>query len=488
VRVDEARVMGMSKKIQMGVVGAWCVLSGVAVLAFADTAAAQAAVQGDFAVQRFNPAPGPHNMLSARGVRMGDQHSWSLALSANYGNDVFVVNNPAVPGGEIKVVENQVTNDLMISYNPLYWMQLGLRAPLTYIEGDGITAANTPNFADPLEEFALGDPELELKARLYGQPNDPFAAGLGLFVRAPVGHAMAKDKFFGDKNPTFGGRLIFDGAHGPLSVLGNVAYTFRTDARVSQTKIGNELGYNLGVAFAFSPVIRVLAEGFGTTNFTTTDGANSLEAGGALQITPTRTPLMFSAGATAGLAQGIGVPVARALFSVGVYFEPRERDGDGILDADDACPTASEDMDGYEDQDGCPDADNDGDTITDDADKCVNDSEDLDGFQDTDGCPEKDNDKDGLEDANDRCPLEPETKNGFRDEDGCPDVPDSDADGVSDTEDKCPEEAEDTDGFDDTDGCPDLDNDNDGVPDAADECVDEAETKNGKADNDGCPD
>jgi hypothetical protein len=482
-----------SKKFQMGARCAGCVLSAVGALAFATVAGAQTApvVQGDFAVQRFNPAPGAHNMLSARGVRMGDQHSWSLALSANYGNDVFVIDNidpTTLAVTEVQVVENQVTNDLMASYNPLYWMQFGLRLPLTFNEGDGVTAAGTANFANKLEDVALGDPELEIKARLYGQPNDPFAAGLGMFVRAPVGHAMAKDKFFGDKNPTFGGRLIFDGAHGPLSLLGNVSYTFRTDAVVSQTKIGNELGYNLGVGFAFSPVIRVLAEIFGTTNFTTTDGANSLEGGGALQITPTRTPLMFSAGATAGLAQGIGVPVARALLSVGVYFEPRERDGDGILDADDACPTASEDMDGYEDQDGCPDADNDGDTIADDADKCINDSEDLDGFQDTDGCPEKDNDKDGLEDSNDRCPLEPETKNGFRDEDGCPDVPDSDADGVSDKDDKCPDEAEDTDGFDDTDGCPDLDNDQDGVPDAADECVDEAETKNGKSDTDGCPD
>jgi hypothetical protein len=323
---------------------------------------------------------------------------------------------------------------------------------------------------------------------LYGETKDPFAAGLAAFVRAPLGHAMAKEKFFGDEQPAFGGRAIFDGLHGPLNVLGNVSYAVRNTAHVTQTKVGSELGYNLGVGFAFSPVIRILAEGFGTTRFSTAAGANTLELGGALQITPPRTPLMVSAGGMAGLIQGIGVPAGRAMLTVGVFFEPRERDGDGILDADDACPTVSEDRDGYEDEDGCPDADNDGDTIADESDKCPNDSEDLDGFQDTDGCPEKDNDKDGLEDANDRCPGEPETKNGFRDEDGCPDVPDGDADGVSDTDDKCPEEAEDTDGFDDTDGCPDLDNDQDGVPDAADECVDEPETKNGKTDTDGCPD
>jgi hypothetical protein len=45
----------------------------------------------------------------------------------------------------------------------------------------------------------------------------------------------------------------------------------------------------------------------------------------------------------------------------------------------------------------------------------------MDGFEDEDGCPEPDNDKDGVSDAKDKCPLQPETWNGNRDEDGCPD-------------------------------------------------------------------
>ncbi len=68
---------------------------------------------------------------------------------------------------------------------------------------------------------------------------------------------------------------------------------------------------------------------------------------------------------------------------------PRDRDGDGIPDALDTCPTQPEDADHFEDADGCPDPDN---------------------------------DRDGIADAQDRCPNEPETFNGFEDEDGCPDV------------------------------------------------------------------
>ncbi len=63
-------------------------------------------------------------------------------------------------------------------------------------------------------------------------------------------------------------------------------------------------------------------------------------------------------------------------------------DGDGVYDDADQCPDKAEDRDGFQDDDGCPDADNDGDGILDDADLCPLDAEDIDGFQDDDGCPD----------------------------------------------------------------------------------------------------
>jgi OOP family OmpA-OmpF porin len=96
-------------------------------------------------------------------------------------------------------------------------------------------------------------------------------------------------------------------------------------------------------------------------------------------------------------------------------------DHDGIVGAADKCPNEPEDMDGFEDADGCPDPDNDKDGIPDAQDKCPNEAEDKDGFQDADGCPEPDNDGDGIPDAQDKCPNQPETKNGYQDADGCPD-------------------------------------------------------------------
>jgi len=118
---------------------------------------------------------------------------------------------------------------------------------------------------------------------------------------------------------------------------------------------------------------------------------------------------------------------------------PGDADGDGILDDVDKCPRVPEDLDGYQDDDGCPEDDNDADGIADKIDQCPNDPEDRDNFEDDDGCPDPDNDKDGITDRIDTCPMDPEDKDGFEDDDGCPDT-DDDKDGIVDASDKCPRE------------------------------------------------
>ncbi|MFP2931517.1 OmpA family protein [Pyxidicoccus sp. 3LG] len=155
-----------------------------------------------------------------------------------------------------------------------------------------------------------------------------------------------------------------------------------------------------------------------------------------------------------------------------------DNDNDGVLDGNDKCPLNP----GVQDNQGCPQEapkDRDGDGIFDPEDKCADQSEDKDGFQDEDGCPELDNDNDGIVDSADKCPTETGPLQNL----GCP-ILDKDGDGLNDPQDKCPDEPEDKDGFQDEDGCPDLDNDSDGMPDGQDKCPLEA----GPAENGGCAD
>ncbi len=101
---------------------------------------------------------------------------------------------------------------------------------------------------------------------------------------------------------------------------------------------------------------------------------------------------------------------------------PADKDGDGIIDANDACP----DVPGVAAFNGCPDTDKDG--IQDKDDKCPAEF----GMAKYAGCPIPDTDKDGINDENDKCP----SVFGLARYDGCP-IPDTDGDGVNDEEDKC---------------------------------------------------
>ena len=71
-----------------------------------------------------------------------------------------------------------------------------------------------------------------------------------------------------------------------------------------------------------------------------------------------------------GFVRGLGQPRFRAI--VGVSWSPQtdDLDGDGIPDSRDECPRLPEDIDGFEDEDGCMDPDNDNDFIPDVDDKC----------------------------------------------------------------------------------------------------------------------
>jgi OmpA-OmpF porin, OOP family len=118
---------------------------------------------------------------------------------------------------------------------------------------------------------------------------------------------------------------------------------------------------------------------------------------------------------------------------------PKDSDGDGIFDKDDACPSVA----GTAKYNGCPIPDTDGDGINDDNDQC----KDKPGTAKYNGCPVPDSDGDGLNDEEDKCPNQA----GTAKYNGCP-IPDGDGDGINDEEDKCPNVA----GIRENQGCPEI--------------------------------
>ncbi|MDR0966532.1 MAG: OmpA family protein [Myxococcales bacterium] len=162
-------------------------------------------------------------------------------------------------------------------------------------------------------------------------------------------------------------------------------------------------------------------------------------------------------------------------------IEHNDRDGDGIPDNEDACP----DVPGLVENRGCPViTDTDGDGIPDDVDRCPTNAEDVDGFEDEDGCPDPDNDGDRILDIDDACPHQHGVPNSDPKQHGCPD---RDGDRILDIDDACPDEP----GVPSSDpkqhGCPVLDRDGDGILDEVDACPDQPGIPDADPKKHGCP-
>jgi len=486
--------------------------AGISLLSLTSLAQTAPATQsGEFTVQNFSPAPGTRNFLSVETLRMDGAWGYSVGLFFNYAKNPFSIlscvsktdcaDKNATNQRDTHVIADMMTFDLLAAVSPVKRLQIGLRLPLSYVSGEGLNTDTGGPAMAPLKKFGVGDPTLEGKVRIFGGAQDPFAIGAALDLSFPVGHAFSStdkttmkttDYYLGNSSPvTVGLRGIFDGQVGRFSFAANLRGVFRAKSQLASTEIGPvDFRYGAGLGVRISPIFRVLAEGYGSTQFSARNGTNTLETDGALELTPFESRLVVRAGGGAGILQGVGVPNARAFLGLAYAHEVGDQDGDGIPDDVDKCPTIPEDKDGFEDADGCPDPDNDGDKIPDEKDKCPNQPETVNGFQDADGCPDEisDRDHDGIPDEQDKCPDA-----GGKDIIRVPaspyyGCPDTDHDGIPDHLDKCPNEPEDTDGFQDMDGCPDPDNDGDKIPDEADECPDQPETYNGYKDEDGCPD
>jgi len=135
---------------------------------------------------------------------------------------------------------------------------------------------------------------------------------------------------------------------------------------------------------------------------------------------------------------------------------PADRDHDGILDKDDACP----DEPGIKTDDPA-----------------------------TNGCPPPppDRDNDGVPDKDDACPDVPGVKTSDPKTNGCP--PDSDHDGIIDAEDACPDVPGIKTDDPKTNGCPppDPDRDKDGIPNEVDACPDTPGDPDPDPAKNGCP-
>jgi outer membrane protein OmpA-like peptidoglycan-associated protein len=313
---------------------------------------------------------------------------------------------------------------------------------------------------------SLGDLRLSVDARILGEYGTPFTLAGGVQVWAPTG---SRASFSGDEHIRLQPRLMASGDIEAFTYAARVGFTYRgLGDSIAGVAYGSELTF--GVAAGVRLFDHKLTLGPELSAAATTEGGQLFYA----RTTPIEALFgahyrvaddwHIGAGIGGGLTRGVGTPAARFLAAIEwapAYNAPvLDRDGDGIVDSQDACP----DVKGIKTED-----------------------------PKTNGCPPPppDRDGDGIIDAEDACPDVKGIKTGDPKTNGCPPPPpppDRDGDGILDSEDACPDVKGERTQDPKTNGCPpDLDRDKDGVPNAEDACPDEAGDKTNDPKTNGCP-
>jgi hypothetical protein len=205
-------------------------------------------------------------------------------------------------------------------------------------------------------------------------------------ISLPTGHAT---RYLGDGGLTFAVDLLAELRKGPVRGLLNLSPVhIRPKFEYGDFVRHVGMDWGAGVGVSFTEMVAVRAEAWGTYSYM--GGAANRFTGewsASLVLHPSEM-VSLQLGAGGGLA-GFGVPTFRAFAGVRITAPERgDKDGDGILDSEDECPTEAEDFDSWDDSDGCPDPDNDGDGILDPDDACPENAENFGVGDDEDGCPD----------------------------------------------------------------------------------------------------
>lgn len=309
----------------------------------------------------------------------GKSGEWDLGLGMDYANAPL---SEQLPTGRAPVLDALATVNLTGGYS-FGWMRLDGALPTHFgADGEGAYAATGDvRFGAHLAIPGVSGFSLNTAATLPTGADARYVGGPPRLLTA----ARAGREF---------GRI------GLLAVAGAVL-SLPEESRGLKSEVGPVLGMAAGyrISESLSTALEVSAQGVW--------GFASLPVEATLS---TRMRLhngvWANAAAAAGIGNGVGASRWRAI--VGIGFSKRTRNAD-IHTAPGADAGAAQDPDD--------------DDVPIPADRCPDQAETVDGFEDEDGCPELDGDGDGVAFATDACPSEPILpQQDPRYSDGCPHI------------------------------------------------------------------
>ena len=438
-------------------------LMGLAVVAVATTAAGSARADGTgFALDHYNPSERGSDWFAAESLDLRGHLRLAVGAVGDYGYKPLVLTSPS---GDEKSALVSRQGFVHAGASLVMWdrLRLSLSVPLLVTTGGTDGVVNGVAEPAPAHGAGVGDVRVGADVRLFGTYRGLITGVAGVQAHLPTG---SEADYSGDGKMRAYPRVGLAGKLGMLEWAGHTGFVIRRSEDFGNGHIGSTWGGSAAVGLRMlDEKLLVGPEFFGETVLS--DGVLKMRSspiewvlGGHYQVTDA---WRVGAGVASGLNAGFGTPKARGLLSVewapGYVAAPPpppppppDRDKDGIVDADDACP----DVKGVKTSD-----------------------------PKTNGCP-PDRDQDGIVDAEDACPDVKGVKTSDPKTNGCP--PDRDHDGILDAVDACPDVA----GVKSEDpkkhGCPvDPDRDKDGIKNEADACPDVAGPANADPKKNGCP-
>ncbi|MBK9035377.1 MAG: OmpA family protein [Myxococcales bacterium] len=450
-------------------------IGGLALVGGLTSAAAQAPLTTDVPVERMRWIADRDGVLDVPWGTVLPSLSLAAGLGFSYANDPLTIYRDE-GGDRVRVaspVSGRAGAELVAALGVSDLLEFGLAMPLVLQQSSSAGSLMLPSSSSA----GIGDIRVSAKLGLLRQRTFGVDGAATLVVGFPTATSTS---YIGESGPVAEPGVAVSRKFSDVwRATATLGYRLRDRTESLALVVDDELVAAVGVGFRVAAADGPGVELGASVNLATAAGDAlgsfdrnyaELKLGGAFSPMPRISVLL---GGGVGMAQGFGTPDWRAFAGARFTFsvadalagggddgvdvpkldiakagtisrtdpitkpEPTDDDHDGFVGDADACPYQAEVVNGYLDDDGCPDTlpDRDHDGRLDQDDQCPDEPEDLDGMADEDGCPDLDDDADGVLDRDDRCPREP----GVADNGGCPD-PDRDGDTVVDRLDNCPDE------------------------------------------------
>lgn len=349
-------------------------------------------------VETFRPAVDAEGYLGFNGTTMPGHLQWTVGMWTHYGKQLLMATRSnGEDEQEFDLIRHRLTSNLQFQVGLGSRWAIALDVPIVMFQSGNLSPVDPgapPSLT--LASQAFGDPRIASRYRLLGKGASVTrerADGPGLALEAgftlPFGD---DDSFAGEGDFTFDIQAIADIRI--LDIAAGIMLGFRhrfENENIVGVEFRDQLMFGVGVTVPIPVLVGLAARAEVRGVFDARFGGSGRTAvEGNLAFSYERGAVSYLIGVGMGFSDGVGSPSVRAMASV--VWAPRSSDNDADLDG-----------------------------IPDDIDECPHLPEDLDGFQDEDGCMDPDNDNDFVPDVDDLCPLEPADEDADEDEDGCTD-------------------------------------------------------------------